>query len=90
MKIEDDHAYAPGSAPVWGVGDGVSPSQAFLGANLIDNPSYSCRRLPHFEKPWAIYAVTIGTKSRKFAALRQRGQRARGTRYPILGWQHTV
>ena len=26
---------------------------------------YTRRRLPHFEKPWAIYAVAIGTKSRR-------------------------
>ncbi len=30
-----------------------------------EGPWYHRRRLPHFEKPWAIYAVTIGTKARR-------------------------
>ncbi|MEY2573406.1 MAG: ATP-dependent helicase RecG [Verrucomicrobiota bacterium] len=53
-----------GSARVSRVGDGVSPSRTSLrdGEGVA---RYSRRRLPHFEKPWAIYAVTIGTKSRR-------------------------
>jgi RecG-like helicase/REP element-mobilizing transposase RayT len=53
-----------GSARVSRVGDGVSPSRTSEGD--IEGPAhYSRRRLPHFEKPWAIYAVTIGTKLRR-------------------------
>jgi RecG-like helicase/REP element-mobilizing transposase RayT len=54
-----------GSARVPRVGEGVTPSRTF---SETDEPSvarYSRRRLPHFEKPWAIYAVTIGTKKRR-------------------------
>jgi RecG-like helicase/REP element-mobilizing transposase RayT len=52
----------PGSARVSRVGDGVAPSRTFLETNVAARAQYSRRRLPHFEKPWAIYAVTIGTK----------------------------
>jgi RecG-like helicase/REP element-mobilizing transposase RayT len=56
---------ALGSARVSRVGDGVSPSRTSLRDS--DGPAwYSQRRLPHFEKPWAIYAVTIGTKLRRW------------------------
>jgi len=51
-----------GSARVSRVGDGVTPSRTFLEAQPRDRAQYSRRRLPHFERPWAIYAVTIGTK----------------------------
>jgi RecG-like helicase/REP element-mobilizing transposase RayT len=56
----------PGSARVSRVGDGVSPSRTSEGdvASASDT-HYSKRRLPHFEKPWAIYAVTISTKARR-------------------------
>jgi RecG-like helicase/REP element-mobilizing transposase RayT len=54
-----------GSARVSRVGDGVAPSRTFAETKLGDTTRYSRRRLPHFEKPWAIYAVTIGTKSRR-------------------------
>jgi RecG-like helicase/REP element-mobilizing transposase RayT len=46
-------------------GDGVAPSRTFLNAQQAEGARYSRRRLPHFEKPWAIYAVTIGTVSRE-------------------------
>jgi REP element-mobilizing transposase RayT len=52
----------PGSARVSRVGDGVAPSRTFIEAQATDGAHYSRRRLPHFEKPWAIYAVTIGIK----------------------------
>jgi RecG-like helicase/REP element-mobilizing transposase RayT len=58
-------AQGSGSARVSRVGDGVVPSRTFLDAELPDGAHYSRRRLPHFEKPWAIYAVTIGTRSRR-------------------------
>jgi RecG-like helicase/REP element-mobilizing transposase RayT len=54
-----------GSARVSRVGDGVAPSRTFPNANFAGGSWYSRRRLPHFEKPWAIYAVTISTKSRR-------------------------
>jgi len=54
-----------GSARVSRVGDGVAPSRTFLDVESPDSAFYSRRRLPHFEKPWAIYAVTIGTRSRR-------------------------
>ncbi len=58
-------AQLPGSARVSRAGDGVSPSRTFLEREQSDGAHYHRRRLPHFEKPWAIYAVTIGTKSRR-------------------------
>ena len=51
-----------GSTRVPRVGDGVAPLRTFLEAQPRDGAQYSRRRLPHFERPWAIYAVTIGTK----------------------------
>jgi RecG-like helicase/REP element-mobilizing transposase RayT len=55
----------PGSARVSRVGDGVPPSQTFSENAETGGARYSHRRLPHFEKPWAIYAVTIGTRKRR-------------------------
>jgi putative transposase len=60
----DDPRFS-GSALVPGAGDGVPPSRTFSDVRPADGASYSHRRLPHFEKPWAIYAITIGTKSRR-------------------------
>jgi putative transposase len=54
-----------GSARVSRVGDGVTPSRTSLEARHEDGAHYSRRRLPHFEKPWAIYAVTISTKNHR-------------------------
>jgi RecG-like helicase/REP element-mobilizing transposase RayT len=54
-----------GSARVSRVGDGVAPSRTFLKAQRVEGARYARRRLPHFEQPWAIYAVTIGTKTRR-------------------------
>jgi REP element-mobilizing transposase RayT len=54
-----------GSPRVSRVGDGVTPSRAFLEVQLQDSAHYSRRRLPHFGKPWAIYAVTISTKKHR-------------------------
>jgi RecG-like helicase/REP element-mobilizing transposase RayT len=53
-----------GSARVSRVGDGVAPLRTSA-TEANGSARYSHRRLPHFEKPWAIYAVTIGTKSRR-------------------------
>jgi RecG-like helicase/REP element-mobilizing transposase RayT len=54
-----------GSARVSRVGDDVSSSRTFPEIRPEHDAHYSRRRLPHFEKPWAIYAITIGTKSRR-------------------------
>jgi RecG-like helicase/REP element-mobilizing transposase RayT len=58
-------AEIPGSARVSRVGDGVTPSRTFSEDEETSGAQFSKRRLPHFEKPWAIYAVTIGTKKRR-------------------------
>jgi RecG-like helicase/REP element-mobilizing transposase RayT len=55
----------PGSARVSRVGDGVPPSRTSLNEEPGLGGHYSRRRLPHFEKPWAIYAVTMATKKRR-------------------------
>ena len=54
-----------GSARVSRAGDDVPPSRTFLEMSQSQGAYYSRRRLPHFEQPWAIYAVTIGTRSRR-------------------------
>jgi RecG-like helicase/REP element-mobilizing transposase RayT len=58
-------APAQGSARVSRAGDGVPPSRTLPEGEQSGGAQYHRRRLPHFEKPWAIYAVTIGTKSRR-------------------------
>ena len=57
--------FESGSARVSRVGDGIAPSWTSSDTESTAGARYSHRRLPHFEKPWAIYAVTIGTKSRR-------------------------
>jgi REP element-mobilizing transposase RayT len=59
------HQSALGSAHVSRAGDGVPPSRTLRESTPMAGAQYRCRRLPHFEKPWAIYAVTIGTKARR-------------------------
>ncbi len=54
-----------GSARVSRAGDGVPPSPTSLETTQSAQARYSRRRLPHFEKPWGIYAVIIGTKSHR-------------------------
>src|SRR5439155_1397993 len=51
----------PGSARVSRAGDGVAPSRTLVDRQCEPGAQYSRRRLPHFERPWAIYAVTIAT-----------------------------
>ena len=53
----------PGSARVCSVlAMALLPSRTFLESDINNRALItSRRRLPHFEKPWAIYAVTIGT-----------------------------
>src|ERR1044072_2503345 len=55
----------PGSARLQRAGDGILPSQTFVESESTSGAHYSRRRLPHFEKPWAIYAVTITTAHRR-------------------------
>jgi RecG-like helicase/REP element-mobilizing transposase RayT len=55
-----------GSARLQRAGDGILPSRTSPEARSTPGAQYSRRRLPHFEKPWAIYAVTITTANRRF------------------------
>src|SRR5262245_13760076 len=55
----------PGSARLQRAGDGILPSRTFVESESTPGARYSHRRLPHFEKPWAIYAVTITTAHRR-------------------------
>jgi RecG-like helicase/REP element-mobilizing transposase RayT len=54
-----------GSARLQRAGDGILPSRTFLESEPISGAHYSHRRLPHFERPWAIYAATITTAHRR-------------------------
>src|SRR5216110_587168 len=65
MKAENNAANPSGSALVPGAGVGVPPSRTFPDAKPAEDTLYFRRRLPHFERPWAIYAVTIVTKLRR-------------------------
>jgi RecG-like helicase/REP element-mobilizing transposase RayT len=54
-----------GSARLQRAGDGILPSRTSSEKRSTPSAQYSRRRLPHFEKPWAIYAVTITTARRR-------------------------
>ena len=54
-----------GSARLQRAGDGILPSRTSPEVRSTPGAQYSRRRLPHFEKPWAIYAVTITTAHRR-------------------------
>ena len=56
---------APGSALVPSAGEGFQPSRTSLDAAPGSGARYYKRRLPHFDKPWAIYAVTLATLHRR-------------------------
>ena len=56
---------APGSTRVPRVGEGVPPSRTSADVRSTEDAKYSRRNLPHFEQPWAIYAVTFSTLSRR-------------------------
>ncbi|MGI8430995.1 MAG: REP-associated tyrosine transposase [Chthoniobacterales bacterium] len=53
-----------GIARVPRAGDGVPPSRTLLNSPPAEGARYNRRRLPQFEKPWAVYAVTIRTNAR--------------------------
>ena len=55
----------PGSTPVSGVGESVPLSQASVSRNI----RYAKRGLPHFEKPWTIYAVTMSKRGHQVLSL---------------------
>jgi RecG-like helicase/REP element-mobilizing transposase RayT len=55
-----------GSARLQRAGNGVPPLRTSESDVAIgDAARYSKRRLPHFEKPWAIYAATLTTRHRR-------------------------
>ncbi len=63
----------PGSARVSRAGEGVPPSRTSETADASEDAHYSKRRrLPHFEKPWAIYAVTFTAKNRRVLSAKSR------------------
>jgi RecG-like helicase/REP element-mobilizing transposase RayT len=70
-----------GSARLERAGDGILPSRTSLESESTSGAHYSRRRLPHFEKPWAIYAVTITTAHR-----RSLGPQARNI--VLNAWRH--
>jgi len=61
-----------GSARVSRAGDGVAPSRTFTKAQPGNGAHYYRRRLPHFERSWAIYAVTISTEKGRCLSPRAR------------------
>jgi REP element-mobilizing transposase RayT len=71
MKTQDpivpssasDH---PGSTPVSGVGESVSPQTP-------EQINYAKRRLPHFERPWGKYAISFSSRERHPLAPNERG-----------------
>ena len=58
VLFEREAVRLQGSARVSRAGDGVPPSRT-------PGTHYFKRRLPHFELPWAIYAVTLSTHERR-------------------------
>ena len=63
---------APGSALVPSAGEGLQPSRTSLDAPPAAGARYPKRRLPHFDKPWAIYAVTLATLDRRILSAASR------------------
>ena len=71
----------PGSTPVPAVGEDVPPSRTSLSQNpssrdattntrdayapQSEGARYTKRHLPHFDRPWGVYAITISTRQRK-------------------------
>ncbi|MCX6968497.1 MAG: alanine--tRNA ligase-related protein, partial [Verrucomicrobia bacterium] len=81
--FESEAARILGSARVSRAGDGVPPSRT-------SDARYAKRRLPHFELPWAIYAVTLSTHERRVLSPAARGvvldsfRHFHGQRYDLL------
>jgi RecG-like helicase/REP element-mobilizing transposase RayT len=65
-------AEGPGSICVSRVGEGVPPSRTSEDTPLPARVRYSRRNLPHFEQPWATYAVTISTRGRRILSAASR------------------
>ena len=63
---------APGSAPVPGAGFGVSPKRTSLPSANESAAYRKSHGLPHFEKPWMIYAVTVSTRGRRILSAQAR------------------
>src|SRR5215831_8627095 len=63
LPLFAQNAQTPGSARLQRAGDSESfrESRTLVDSESIPAAQYSRRCLPHFEKPWAIYAVTITT-----------------------------
>ncbi|MFN2475737.1 MAG: DEAD/DEAH box helicase, partial [Chthoniobacterales bacterium] len=55
------HAEAPGSAGCQPAVFGSLPNTS----SGIAEPNYRKRRLPHFERPWAKYAITFATRNKR-------------------------
>ncbi len=47
-------------------GSAPGPGAAVGGSPTAPDQTYSKRRLPHFERPWAIYAITMTTRKRRW------------------------
>jgi RecG-like helicase/REP element-mobilizing transposase RayT len=74
------NANAPRSTPVSGVDEGIPPSHASRPKSLSSRDAtintraayvrqsvgarYTKRLLPHFDRPWGVYAITISTRHR--------------------------
>src|SRR6266480_2196616 len=54
-----------GSARVSRAGGSVSLSRTLNEDSVQTATHYSKRHLPHFDKPWAIYAITLATRQRR-------------------------
>jgi RecG-like helicase/REP element-mobilizing transposase RayT len=65
LPLFTQNAQTPGSARLQRAGDSILPSRTLVDSESIPAAQYSRRRLPYFEKPWAIYAVTITTARRR-------------------------
>src|SRR5262249_48011785 len=67
LPLFAQNAQTPGSARLQRAGDSESfrESRTLVDSESIPAAQYSRRCLPHFEKPWAIYAVTITTAQRR-------------------------
>ena len=70
--FENARLEAPGTIRVPRVGEGVPPSQTSADAPKSARVRYSRRNLPHFEQPWAIYAVTVATRAHRILSAASR------------------